>query len=69
MKQQSVEYLLTVTSPRDRLGTAGQIRHDLPGHVVDDLVESGHVKIVEPEKVAKGALQHENKSKRKRRGS
>jgi hypothetical protein len=57
----SVEYKLRVTSPSDRLGEVGQIRHDLPAHAVEDLVESGHVIIVETPNVAKGALQHENK--------
>jgi len=64
MKQKSVEYQLAVTSPCDRLGTVGQIRHDLPDHAVEDLVASGHVKIVETETVAKGKLQHENKNRK-----
>jgi hypothetical protein len=61
MKQFSVQYLLEVTAPSDRLGVVGQIRHDLPAHAVDDLVDSGHVKLTESNTVAKGALQHEDK--------
>lgn len=60
----SVEYLLNVTSPGDRVGVVGKIRHDLSDNAVEDLVASGHVKIVKTETVAKRKLQHENENSR-----
>ena len=66
---QSVEYQMRVTSPSDRIGAVGQIRHDLPDNAVEDLVESGHVKIVEASTVAKGKPQNEDENKHKRRGA
>ena len=63
----SVEYLLRVTSPSDRFGYVGQIRHDLPDNAVDDLVASGHVKITKTKAVAKGTIQHEKASNRRSR--
>ena len=61
----SVEYQMDVTSPSDRVGDVGQIRHDLPDCAVEDLVASGHVKIIKTENVAKGKIQHENETNRR----
>ena len=50
-----VQYTQDVTSPRDRLGTIGQTREDLPDHAVEDLVRDGYVEIIEPADAEKGA--------------